>query len=184
MPLTKKIFRTNCLSAMKRIAPAQRYLNNHLINERLQRHLQSRRFRSILFYMPLGYEADIKMTLLKLRKSSKVYIPFMVGESFKMVPFRLPLKQKRFGIYEAGDTKRNINKVDIAVVPVVGVDGNMQRVGHGKGMYDRFFSKLKKRPYTIFVQPCLCYTKEFVGDAYDIACDILITPRRELRNKR
>jgi 5-formyltetrahydrofolate cyclo-ligase len=105
----------------------------------------------------------------------------MEGESFKMVPFRLPLKKKKFGIYEAGNTLRNIKKIDIAIVPIVGVDGNLQRIGFGKGMYDRFFAKLKKRPYTIFIQSEFCFTKELVCDEYDITCDLLITPKVKVR---
>jgi len=101
----------------------------------------------------------------------------MEGESFKMVPFRLPLIEKKFGIFEAGNTLRNINKIDIAIVPAVGVDGNFQRIGFGKGMYDRFFAKLKKRPYIIFVQPELCYTKKLLCDDYDVVCDLLLTPK-------
>ena len=101
----------------------------------------------------------------------------MVGESFKMVPFRLPLKKKNFGIYEAGNTIRNINKIDIAIVPTIGVDGRLQRIGFGKGMYDRFFEKLKKRPYMIFIQPEFCYTKKIICDDYDVACDLLLTPK-------
>ena len=107
----------------------------------------------------------------------------MQRQSFKMVPFRLPLKQKKFGIYEAGNTLRNINKIDIAVVPAVGVDGNFQRVGFGKGMYDRFFASLQKRPYIIFIQPTLCYTKKNICDDYDIACDLLLTPDKKMLNK-
>lgn len=67
-------------------------------------------------------------------------------------------------------------------MPVVGVDGNLQRVGFGKGMYDRFFAKLKKRPYTIFIQSEFCYTKEFICDSYDIACDVIITPNIKVQN--
>lgn len=62
-------------------------------------------------------------------------------------------------------------------MPAIGVDVNMQRIGFGKGMYDRFFSKLKKRPYIIFIQPELCYTNKSVCDDYDIACDLLLTPK-------
>ena len=104
----------------------------------------------------------------------------MEGESFKMVPFRLPLKKKKFGIYEAGRSLRDIKKIDIAIVPVVGVDGNLQRVGFGKGMYDRFFAKLKKKPYTLFVQLEFCYTKELICDSYDVSCDLLLTPGMRL----
>jgi len=130
-----------------------------------------------LFYYPLPFEADIRKTLNKMRKNNDVFLPFMQNKSFKVVPFRLPLKKKNFSIYEAGDTKRNINKIDIAIVPVVGVDGKLQRVGFGKGMYDRFFAKLKNKPYTIFIQPEICFTKKYICDDYDITCDLLITPK-------
>ena len=131
----------------------------------------------------MDFEADIRGTITKMRQNCEIYLPFMQQQSFKMVPFRLPLKQKKFGIYEAGNTLRNIKKIDIAVVPAVGVDGNFQRVGFGKGMYDRFFAKLKKRPYIIFIQPTLCKTDKKVCDDYDIACDLLLTPTKRLLNR-
>lgn len=183
MPLTKARFRENCLKKIKKLHKHNEIYRNSLINKRLLEELNKRKKSSILFYMPLEFEADIRKTLTKIRRKDSVYIPFMVGESFKMVPFRLPLKEKRFGILEAGNTLRNIKKVDIVIVPTVGVDVNLQRVGFGKGMYDRFFAKLKKRPYTIFIQPEICYTKNKVCDSYDIKCDILLTPREKLVNK-
>jgi 5-formyltetrahydrofolate cyclo-ligase len=142
-----------------------------------------KRAKTILFYYPLENEADIRKSLIKMRKKSQVFLPFMEGKSFKMVPFRLPLKKKKFGIFEAGNTLRNIKKIDTVVVPVVGVDANMQRVGFGKGMYDRFFAKLQKRPYTIFIQPELCYANKKICDAYDIKGDILITTRKKIKNR-
>ena len=137
-----------------------------------------------MVYYPLGFEANIVKTINYLRKKCDVFVPFMEGESFKMVTFRLPLKEKKFGIFEAGNTIRNIKTIDIAIVPAVGVDGNLQRVGFGKGMYDRFFAKLKKRPYIIFTQPQMCFTKKFICDDYDIACDVLLTPKARLQKRK
>ena len=150
--------------------------------EEISLHTNGKRLK-ILFYYPLPFEADILKTLYYIRKKHDVFIPFMEGKSFKMVPFRLPLKKKNFNIFEAGDTLRNVNKIDMAIVPAVGVDGNLQRVGFGKGMYDRFFEKLQKKPYTIFTQPEICYTKKFLCDKYDISCDVLITPTKMIKKK-
>ena len=183
MTLTKDRFRENCLKKIKKLPTHNKFYRNSMINNRLFKELQNRKNISILFYIPLGFEADIKKVLTKMRQKHKVYVPFMVGESFKMVPFRLPLNKKKFGIFEAGNTIRNINKIDIAIVPAVGVDRNLQRVGFGKGMYDRFFEKLKNKPYTIFIQPEICYTKESVCDSYDVTCDLLLTPKVRLVNK-
>jgi 5-formyltetrahydrofolate cyclo-ligase len=177
MPLTKSIFRENCIKKMNNASFHSKYYRNAMINKHLLRELKNIRGAKVLFYYPLPFEADIRKTLNKIRKNCDIFVPFMQDASFKIVPFRLPLKKNNFGIYEAGNTIRNINKIDIAIVPTVGVDGRLQRIGFGKGMYDRFFAKLKKRPYTIFTQPEICFTKKFICDDYDVACDVLLTPR-------
>ena len=177
MPLTKQIFREKCLKKIKNSQKHNKLYKNHLLNTKLMKEIHSKKHKNILFYYPLDFEADISKTLNYMRKKSNIFVPFMQGESFKMVPFRLPLKKKKFGIFEAGNTIRNIKNIDIAIVPAIGVDGNLQRIGFGKGMYDRFFAKLKKRPYTIFIQPEFCYTKKFICDDYDVASDLLLTPK-------
>ena len=176
MTLTKTTFRKKCLNKLQNSSQHNALYKHHLLNRKLYEILSNIENKKILFYYPLPLEANILNTLYKMRKVSDVYIPFMEGQSFKMVPFRLPLKKKKFGIYEAGNTYKNINKIDIAIIPVVGVDSKLQRVGFGKGMYDRFFEKLHKRPYTIFVQNELCFTKKSICDTHDIDCDLLLTP--------
>ena len=183
MPLTKTIFRQNCLDKLKNSSKHNRIYKNAKIDAQLLKELKKVKNKKILLYTSLPFEADISKSVKALRKKCDIFVPFMEGESFKMVPFRLPLKKKKFGIYEAGNSLRNIKKIDIAIVPVVGVDGNLQRVGFGKGMYDRFFAKLKRRPYIIFIQSEFCYTKEFICDEYDITCDLIITPFIKVQNK-
>ena len=182
MPLTKASFRKICLKKLQNSSQSNAYYYSYRLNRKLILELQKLNKKDILFYYPLPMEINILKVLTKMRQKSNVYLPFMEGESFKMVPFRLPLKKKKFGIYESGNTHRNINKIDIAIVPTIGVDGNLQRIGFGKGMYDRFFAKLKKKPYTIFIQKEFCYTKEFICDEYDIQCDLLLTPKKSLRS--
>ncbi len=184
MPLTKVIFRENCLKNIKKMPLHNKTYRNNLLNLRLLQELKKIRNKKILLYYPLEFEANIVKTINILRKKCDVFVPFMEGESFKMVPFRLPLKKKKFGIFEAGNTIRNIKTIDIAIVPAVGVDGNLQRVGFGKGMYDRFFAKLNTKPYIIFIQPEFCYTKELICDDYDIACDLLLTPKVRLEKRK
>nr|WP_242689873.1 5-formyltetrahydrofolate cyclo-ligase [Sulfurimonas aquatica] len=178
--MTKSKFREISLKKIRNSSKHNKLYKTSLMNKKLLKALKTKRNRKILFYYPLAFEVNILKILNYLRKRNEIYIPFMEGESFKMVPFRLPLKKKKFNIFEAGNTNRNINKIDIAIVPTVGVDGNLQRVGFGKGMYDRFFDKLKKRPYIIFTQLEFCYTKEHICDDYDVACDLLLTPSKTI----
>ncbi len=184
MTLNKSTFRKKCLEKLKNRALVNNIYKSALVNKKLLKLLKSKKRKKILFYYPLNMEVNIVKVLYFLRKKHDIYIPFMVKQSFKMVPFRLPLHKKRFGVYEAGNTLRNIKKIDIAIVPVVGIDGNLQRVGFGKGVYDRFFGELETKPYIIFTQQELCYTKDTICDDYDVRGDILITPIKDIRKNR
>ena len=176
MSLTKTIFRQKCLNKLKINANRNKYYKDMLLNKNLMRELGSLKNKKILFYYPLKDEANILKSLYKLRRKNDIYLPFMEGKSFKMVLFRLPLKKKKFGIFETGNSIRKIKKIDIAIVPIIGIDGDFKRVGFGKGMYDRFFEKLNKKPYTIFIQSTLCHTTQHICDSFDVSCDVVITP--------
>ncbi len=184
MSITKESVRKKCLHSHRKNI-SRRFYFDSVVNTRLEKLFKSLKpARKILLYIPLGMEADITKTLRKLRKKHTVLVPFMEGESFKMVQYRLPLKRKKFGIYEAGNSNKKFKKIDIAVVPAVGIDKDLKRVGFGKGMYDRFFAKLKQRPYTIFVQRKLCYVNEKICDEYDIFADMVIAGDGRLEKRK
>ncbi len=177
MPLIKKIFRETCLKKLRYSTKHNKIYKDYLVNKKLMDELKNTKGKNILFYYPMANEVNILKVLKKLRQTNNILLPFMVGKSFKVVPYRLPIYASRFGIFEAKNSIKKIQNIDIAIVPVVGIDSNLQRVGFGKGMYDRFFSRLKKKPYTIFIQPELCFSKEKVCDDYDVNCDLMLTSK-------
>ena len=182
--MTKVTLRKKCLKQLKNSSQETNLLRSLKINRQLLHHKKLRKANAILGFWPLGLEPDIRRTLNTLRRKKKVYLPFMEDDSFKMVPFRLPLEAKKFGIYEPGNSNRKIKKIDVAIVPAVGVDAEGRRVGFGKGMYDRFFARLRQKPYIIFVQNELCKTTEYICDDYDIKANQLITPHACYRNMK
>jgi 5-formyltetrahydrofolate cyclo-ligase len=184
MSIQKDEFRKKCIKKAKKKLPNKLYLDTK-VNNKLKKVLQTLPKNSnVLFYIPLPFEADITKVLKKFRKKLNIFVPFMVGKSFKMVSYRLPLKKKKFGIYEAGNSYKIIKNLDLAIVPIVGIDKDFKRVGFGKGMYDRFFDSLDKKPYIIFVQLKLCKTSKSVCDSYDIQGDMLITSEVWLEKRR
>lgn len=177
MSVTKVTLRKKCLETLQTLSPHNSRYRDAKVAAKLLRHPRVKNAKSVLAFWPLAMEPNIRGSIAALRQSKKkVYMPFMEYDSFKMVPFRLPLTPKKFGIYEPGNTNLKIKKIDVAIVPAVGVDGEGRRVGFGKGMYDRFFARLKHKPYIIFVQSRLCNTSEYICDEYDIKADLLITP--------
>lgn len=134
--------------------------------------------KNILIYLPMDSEVNTFPLINTLRKMKKfrLFIPFIVKDTFKIVPFRLPLRKNKYNIYEAyNSTFINFNKIDLAIVPILGIDIHFKRVGFGKGMYDRFYYTLKTKPYNIFVSRILNFANLGITDSYDIVGDIVIT---------
>ena len=83
--------------------------------------------------------------------------------------------EKRFGIKEPNNSFFKARKIDLAIVPVVGIDKLGKRIGFGKGMYDRFFDSLNYKPTTVFTQLVLCKSEKILSDNYDIQANYIIT---------
>ena len=176
----KREFRKAALAYLCSRGGVRARVKDRKITNMLDELIDRRRPGTVMLYLPMGMEVDVRPLIRRLRRRGvTVLVPFMEGESFRLVKYRLPLQKKRFGIYEPKFSKQYRPKViDIAIVPIVGTDPTGRRVGFGKGMYDRFFEKEKHNIREIlFVQRHLCYSPHVVTDRYDIQADVLIGGR-------
>ena len=169
--------------AKKRIGKRDTYsfADSAKVSDQLQSIIKNYNPNSILFYLPMSHEVDVNKLLNKERKKRSVYVPFMVGDSFKMVRYRLPLRRGKYNINQPRDSFLNIKHVDMIIVPILGMDKTYRRIGFGKGMYDRFYERLQKKPLVIFLQTTLCYTSSVITDDYDIKADYVITPKKLIK---
>lgn len=95
------------------------------------------------FFVYLGFGAELSTeTLISglLMRGKNVYVPKLVGEDMLAVAISGGLTVNSFGIAEPNDTVVAQN-IDVAVTPLIAVDRALNRVGYGKGYYDRFFAK-------------------------------------------
>jgi len=106
-------------------------------------------------------------------------VPFMEGESFRLVQYRLPLRTKQYGVREPKFSRKYRKKrIDIAIIPILGTDATLRRVGFGKGMYDRFFAREGEGiAYRIFIQRTAQISTHVITDAWDIRGDEILTGR-------
>lgn len=146
----------------------------HIINA-IIKILQKYNCKNILIYNPLPYEYNLLKYSTILKKKFMVYSPFMQDKSLKVVKSRLPFFKKMYGIYESGNSFVDV-KLDALIIPVIGVDANMQRIGHGKGFYDRFYAGLKNKPLIIFLSLHNAKTNDILCDKYDICGHYYINP--------
>lgn len=92
------------------------------------------------FFVYLSYSSEARTDKLierLLALGKKVYCPRVEGERMLAAPFSEDMALSEFGIREpTGEPYEG--KIDVAVVPLLAVDGQGRRIGYGGGYYDRF----------------------------------------------
>ena len=178
MLVDKAIFRNECKKKLKKSSQVSKYYKDKMIEKNLNKIMDIYNPKNLLVYLPFGFEPKIVTFINDHRKKCNIFVPFMEGVSFKIVKYRLPLFEKRFSIKEPSNSFFKFVRVDMAIVPVLGVGRDYKRVGFGKGMYDRFFANLECKPITVFVQIDKCFNKNATTDKFDIQSDFYITPKK------
>lgn len=162
----------------KRVKISARCLN-YKIFKGLKRVFQLHKPKNILIYIPLSYEVNLLKIERYFKLKCQVFTVSMENLNLKVVKLRRPFKKVTFGIKEPINSNKSIQKIDLAIVPVVGVDGHFARIGHGAGFYDRFFDSLNYKIKTVvFVSIIDLFTKDFLTDSHDIKAKYYLTPNK------
>jgi len=174
-------------SEFRKICLNRKIYNRYLLSKKIFNEIYkvAKNYKNILLFIPLKNEVDIKGVIKRFRREKKnIFVPFIQDLSFKMVKYQLPLKKKKFSILEPVNKQQTLQKIDLAIVPIVGITQDFRRIGFGKGMYDRFFAKLKYKPKIVFLQLSPCISKKNVADEFDIKADEYISFNIRRKNER
>ena len=107
------------------------------------------RSQRLAFYFANDGELDPLAILLRaLQMGKQCYLPVLSShrpDKVSFAPFRVndELVPNRWGILEPGQLTRRLAKpysLDLVFVPLVGFDASCNRMGMGKGFYDRTFA--------------------------------------------
>ena len=139
-------------------------------------------------YYPSNFEVNILDFLYQANKKKfKVGLP-VIYNNYNMV-FRYwipnePLYVNKYGILEP--KKQNITfKPDIILVPLVAFDRNLNRIGYGKGYYDRALKQLSanKKILTIGIAFSFQEASIIPTNQYDYNLDCILTNRNLIYKK-
>lgn len=139
--------------------------------------------KTILAYYPLPDEVNIAGFLDTLiSKGKRVVLPEVVSDSemiLREYQGSFNLHSGSFGILEPnGEIFNDFFQIDIALIPGMAFDANGNRLGRGKGYYDRFFARILSEvgtlPYLIGI--CFPFQKVEVvpTDEHDYPMDTII----------
>lgn len=108
-------------------------------------------FTSVALYLSVGNELSTKtLVAALLQKNVTLSVPVVTGEGemvFSLLNENTVFRKGAFGIPEPKDIVP-IQDFDVMFVPLVAFDKNNDRLGHGKGYYDRFFERAAVSPRT------------------------------------
>jgi len=143
--------------------------------------------KNIMFYVATKSEVQTeKMIKKSLEMGKNVFIPIMVSASNNLdisllIDFDKELKKNNQGILEPKEEFKRIyspKKLDLVILPGVAFDFQGNRIGRGKGYYDRFLRGV--HPSTVKI--ALAYELQIVGnisvDINDILVNKIITEDR------
>ena len=133
-------------------------------------------------YYPFNSELDILNILEKFDKNKCIISLPKITKNNKMNFFKWslkePLKINKFGIPETtSDKKINPN---ILLIPLVGFDDQLNRLGYGGGYYDRYLSKIKDHQKIIKIGVGFSFQKikNIPVNKYDIKMDCIVTEKK------
>ena len=137
----------------------------------------------ISLYYPSNYEINVLIFFQLIKKTNiKTLLPVTKpNNQMNFVEWKYldPLKVNKFGMLEP-ILKREAIVPDTILVPLLAFDSNNNRLGYGKGFYDRFlnkFLKVKKKITTIGVAFSFQKYNKLPISNLDIKLDYIITEK-------
>tara|TARA_B100001123_G_scaffold385547_1_gene459158 strand:+ start:228 stop:815 length:588 start_codon:yes stop_codon:yes gene_type:complete len=143
---------------------------------------------SIAGYFPSTFEVNVLNCLYQANKKKiKVGLP-VIKKNYKMV-FKYwstnePLYVNKYGILEPN--KKNISfQPDVVLVPLVAFDKKLNRIGYGKGYYDRALKELslKRKILTIGIAFSFQEASIIPTNKHDYNLDCVLTNRNLIYKK-
>ena len=131
---------------------------------------------NIACYFSIGSEIDTYDIMLGILEQGKnMLLPKIVDNNleFYVVPNLEKLEKGTFDIMEPKDSCKKAENIDCILVPTIGISKSGDRLGYGRGYYDKFLSS------TGAVKISLTYSKQIVksipNESHDIKIDLIIT---------
>ena len=162
--------------------------NSKIISLRVIATKEYQSSKSIGAYYPTGSEVktfDIikhsidnkkEIGLPRVIDSTKIKFFKIIEDSFEKIKFT----KGKYGIFENSMSTTSIDQMDLLIIPGIAFDLQGNRIGYGKGYYDRFLSS-RKTKYVIGLAYETQVINESPNNHYDIPVNIIITEKRTIR---
>lgn len=131
----------------------------------------------ILMYHSLPDELSTRSFISRWSGRKRFYLPRVNGVNLDILPYdEQSLALGSFHIEEpTGNDTASVDDMEIVVVPAIAYDRRGNRVGRGKGYYDRLLATTKALKIGVGYDFQLIDDDEIPAEPHDVRVDIVIT---------
>ncbi len=177
--LDKKQLRQWIRERKRMVGSSQKRKQSEIITREILEHPNIRTASTILLYAALPDEVETQGLLDNLSKKGKtVLLPVVINqEELELRQYKGP-QDLHIGAYHipepAGVPFLNLDQIDVAVIPGMAFDDYGNRLGRGKGYYDRLLEKI---PQCYKIGICFDFQKftHIPTGPYDVKMDEVIS---------
>lgn len=136
--------------------------------------------KTVCVYMPTGNEIDTTEIIRYCKENGKrLAAPRVNGDTMEFYYFtdETDMEQGAYDIWEPTETEAVEDEESLVIMPGVAFDLSCNRIGYGKGYYDRYLSA-----HTHMKKVALAYDFQIVGrikrEVHDVRPDVVVTESR------
>lgn len=178
----KEVLRKEMLQRLRNQKPETRNQKSNLIKNKLFSLKEFKKAKILMCYISLNTEVDTREIIkhaLKLGK--RVFAPIIEGDRLGISELKdLDEDLERGPLKILQPKKRSLRLfspagLDVAVIPGLGFDKEGQRLGRGKGYFDRFLKELPKTVNTVGLAFDFQILESIPVSSHDIPVDFVIS---------
>lgn len=179
----KQPLRDEIRSRLKAMSPQLRANLSGELCVRIRRMPEYISSTHVLLYSFIQAEPDLLPLLSDMERGKQFYFPKVEGEALTVHRYNTAadLRKGAFGIMEPYNVPiPSLEVINLVLVPALGFDETMNRLGRGKGYYDRLL---------ISMPDCLkvgvCFDQQMIAkipcESFDVRMNAVVTPSRVIR---
>lgn len=152
--MTKEQIRSKILSRLKIQKEEDRERKSDKIQEKLFRSVFFKSSKKVMFYISFGGEVQTKKMIREAQKLGKIIAVPVCARNRTIKPClfqeNAKLKKGYYGTWEPAVKKlMKPQELDLVIVPGIAFQKGGNRLGRGKGYYDRFLANLPAQVHSI-----------------------------------
>lgn len=164
--------------------PEKKKLKDDCITKKLSQLAEFKKAGTILFYLPIHGEVDLRALFGKFALNKKFILPRVKDEKTLHLFHIDNLEDTEPGSFKIPEPKLHLpgaaaSEIELALVPGIAFGKNGHRIGYGKGFYDRLLKKLGCPKIGIAYD--FQMVENIPAERHDTPMDIIVTEKRILR---